>query len=340
MEWFYEKNGAQAGPVSVDALKGLIASGEIEIQNLIWRQGMADWAPYSSVFEAPGEAIDCPTCGAKVLPEQLIPAGDRQVCPNCRDNYAQGLKEGVTTTAGLSGGRGTGGMTPNSELRAMARASLSGNWGTAVASLLILGVLWFVTVLLSFVPVVGTLVQWLLYGPFMLGFIGLFVAISRQEQAEVGLIFSGFSKFWKACGIYFMVSLITGLVALAAAIPGIIMVIIAFSGNTATPEENPLFLMGLVAAAVPAVIVSLYFYLRYSMVYFIVNDHEEVGVFESLKMSTQMMSGNKMKLFGLGLSFIGWHFLGMLALYIGLLWSYSYMMTAVAAFYDDIGEEV
>ena len=35
MEWFYEKNGTQSGPVSEDALKGLIASGEIQEQNLV-----------------------------------------------------------------------------------------------------------------------------------------------------------------------------------------------------------------------------------------------------------------------------------------------------------------
>ena len=64
MEWFYEKNGAQSGPVSEDALKGLIASGEIQAQNLVWRQGMGDWAPYSTVFPEPGAATGCPTCGA------------------------------------------------------------------------------------------------------------------------------------------------------------------------------------------------------------------------------------------------------------------------------------
>jgi len=110
-------------------LKGLIASGEIQEQNLVWRQGMADWAPYSTVFKVAGAVTGCPTCGAEVSSDQLIPAGDRQVCPNCRDSYAQGLKEGVTSTAALSGGRGTGGMTPNAELRAMGKDALEGQWG-------------------------------------------------------------------------------------------------------------------------------------------------------------------------------------------------------------------
>jgi hypothetical protein len=53
----------------------------------------------------------------------LIPAGARQVCPHCRDTYAQGLKEGVRNPIALVSGRGTGGATPNRELRAMALES-------------------------------------------------------------------------------------------------------------------------------------------------------------------------------------------------------------------------
>ena len=88
MDWFYEKDGSQQGPVSEEALKSLVENGTLAAHNLIWREGMADWAPYHSVFAVAAEAgqgqVSCPTCGASVSAGELIPAGDRKVCPHCQ----------------------------------------------------------------------------------------------------------------------------------------------------------------------------------------------------------------------------------------------------------------
>ncbi|WP_309397833.1 hypothetical protein [Cerasicoccus maritimus] len=44
----------------------------------------------------------CPNCGAVVATNVLIPMGDTQVCPSCRDDYIQRLKEtGTPTTTGM-----------------------------------------------------------------------------------------------------------------------------------------------------------------------------------------------------------------------------------------------
>jgi uncharacterized membrane protein len=53
MEWFYEKNGSQMGPVSEAALRELITSGAIRTSTLVWCEGMSDWASYASVFPEP-----------------------------------------------------------------------------------------------------------------------------------------------------------------------------------------------------------------------------------------------------------------------------------------------
>ncbi|MGJ8652743.1 MAG: DUF975 family protein [Opitutaceae bacterium] len=335
MEWFYEKNGAQSGPVSEEELKGLIASGELQKENLVWRQGMSDWAPYSTLFELTGSMTGCPTCGVEVSSDQLIPAGDRQVCPNCRDSYAQGLKEGVTSTASLSGGRGTGGMTPNPDLRAMGKDALSGQWGMAVVVTLVFMLMQQVV---AFIPFIGALIQWVIVGPLTIGFSRAFLNIHRGQPADVGALFSAFDQFWRGFGIYFMTNLIVGLSAMAAAIPGGILVIVTMSSGGAY-EENPLFIIGMIAAAIPAMIVGYYMFLRYALVYFIASDHPELGVFEVLESSKQMMDGHKKKLFWLYFSYIPWFILGFLALLVGLLWSMTYLYAGLAAFYDDLGEE-
>ena len=52
-----------------------------------------------------------------------------------------------------------------------------------------------------------------------------------------------------------------------------------------------------------------------------------------------MMKGHKFDLFFLHLSFIGWFFLSIFTLGIGLLWIMPYMLTAQAAFYQDVKKE-
>ena len=74
----------------------------------------------------------------------------------------------------------------------------------------------------------------------------------------------------------------------------------------------------------------------YSMAYFIKVDHPEYTPTQALDESKRIMDGNKMKLFMLDLSFIGWLILGSLTFGIGTLWVTPYMKAAHAEFYRDI----
>lgn len=77
----------------------------------------------------------------------------------------------------------------------------------------------------------------------------------------------------------------------------------------------------------------------YSMAYFIKIDHPEYTATQALDESQKIMKGNKMKLFLLDLSFIGWIILGALCFGIGTLWVTAYMEAAHAEFYRDINGE-
>lgn len=74
----------------------------------------------------------------------------------------------------------------------------------------------------------------------------------------------------------------------------------------------------------------------YAMVPFILADNPEMRPSETLKMSKEMMRGNKWRLFCLNFSFIGWMFLCVFTLGIGNLWLRPYMNAAVADFYREI----
>lgn len=48
-EWHYAKNGQQFGPINTTQLKQLAAEGQLAPTDMIWKEGMAEWAPAGSV---------------------------------------------------------------------------------------------------------------------------------------------------------------------------------------------------------------------------------------------------------------------------------------------------
>ncbi|MEM8999063.1 MAG: SPFH domain-containing protein [Bacteroidota bacterium] len=49
--YYYAVNGTQQGPVAFDQLKALFANRTINRESLVWKQGMANWAPLQDVEE-------------------------------------------------------------------------------------------------------------------------------------------------------------------------------------------------------------------------------------------------------------------------------------------------
>ena len=77
----------------------------------------------------------------------------------------------------------------------------------------------------------------------------------------------------------------------------------------------------------------------YAMSPYILEENPELSANEAIDRSRAMMKGHKFDLFWLYLSFIGWGFLCIFTLGIGLLWLMPYMQTAEAAFYEDVKAE-
>jgi hypothetical protein len=51
MQWYYSKNSAQLGPITLDELKAKLASGEVAPSDVVWREGMQDWRPAGTLPE-------------------------------------------------------------------------------------------------------------------------------------------------------------------------------------------------------------------------------------------------------------------------------------------------
>ena len=50
-EWYYTSAGQQSGPVPLERLKELVYNGTLKARDLVWKQGMSQWNPLSSVPE-------------------------------------------------------------------------------------------------------------------------------------------------------------------------------------------------------------------------------------------------------------------------------------------------
>lgn len=77
----------------------------------------------------------------------------------------------------------------------------------------------------------------------------------------------------------------------------------------------------------------------YAMTPYILAEHPEYGALEAIRMSKEMMRGNKMRLFILNLSFIGWILLSILTCGLGMLAVTPYMQAANAAFYREVSAQ-
>lgn len=83
---------------------------------------------------------------------------------------------------------------------------------------------------------------------------------------------------------------------------------------------------------IPGIIASY----SYALVPYLLAENPNLTPAEALERSKQMMDGNRMRLFCLHLSFIGWDILAILTLGIGHLWLHPYKEAANAAFYRDL----
>lgn len=50
-QWFYVEGGERRGPVSEEDLAGLLQSGRLGVDSLVWTQGMGDWKPVSGIAD-------------------------------------------------------------------------------------------------------------------------------------------------------------------------------------------------------------------------------------------------------------------------------------------------
>lgn len=228
----------------------------------------------------------------------------------------------------------------SAELKASAKEHMFGRYGSAVgAYLLVTFLTGFVTLSVSSlsgntVSVFATLIHYtllfavsVLTGLLSSGTAYFYLKIVTGHRATVNDIFAGFRMYSdKALMIQAWITLITYIGSLPEYI-----VLYRLSGR---PDNSGLTLYGL--CMLLSGVVSLMLELFYAPAFFLMHDFPQYSATELLAMSRKLMSGNKMRLFYIYLSYIPLLLLGILSCGIALLWIIPYMNATLAEFYMDI----
>ncbi len=203
-------------------------------------------------------------------------------------------------------------MGINQTYKNRALASLEGKWGTACIATLILalisgGISTAVTLPFGSDSPTGMGLNgiWsLLCLPLEWGFTVYFLNLIRHEDIRLERMFEGYKDFVRVFLAYFLMML--------AAIIGFCLFII------------------------PGIIIAL----GTCMMPYILKDDKEISALDALMKSWQITRGHKMKLFWLGLSFIGWIILSLMTLGIGFFLLAPYWEATYAHYYEDIKDNV
>lgn len=221
-------------------------------------------------------------------------------------------------------------LSTNATLRAKARESLSGRWAMAVVATIVYMAIamtitspasisynrfltdlqnapslfagpFFEGTLWSTLSTMSFLACVFVAWPLAYGYITTFITTVRDNsEFEINGIFSGFGNYTKVFSTMLLMNVYVGLWSCLLFVPGVIK---SYS---------------------------------YAMTPYILAENPGIGADEAICKSMKMMDGQKMDLFLLDLSFLGWLVLACLTCGVGLLWLMPYMNSARAAFYLDL----
>src|SRR2546421_5561919 len=107
MEWYYVEAGQRVGPLSPEQFEQAVSGGKIAPHTLVWKEGLAEWQPYSAVFPsaspvAPpvlGSVAACAECGRTFPPTEMTFYQNSYVCAGCKRIFFQRIQEGAPMSA-------------------------------------------------------------------------------------------------------------------------------------------------------------------------------------------------------------------------------------------------
>lgn len=228
-----------------------------------------------------------------------------------------------------------------------AKESLRGNWGLAIAGMLLSAAVNFVGNYMSSGLFPGESIPALAMSQVFLFIVSLIGMIFSTGYSYMLLNMSRGRKFGLGDLIYMFRNqpdrvLVAGLVI--SLIDTVLMLPLNYWTIMTSPAAQTLdaqaaWLQTALGLLILGIALGVVFKLPLTLTFYLLADNTEMGGLEALKTSVRLMRGKKWKYFVLQLSFLPLLILSAFTLYIALLWLLPYMQTVDTAFYmDALGE--
>lgn len=228
-----------------------------------------------------------------------------------------------------------------------ARANLTGKWGKGVLlTLIYMAVVWLIRIVGGFIPLVGTIVVYVVTIPLAYGMLASFIRLKRDDNFSYSSMFTdGFNNFKNVWLVIFqtILKLIAPVILLVASMFLIIIGVFLISA-AASSSSDASAILGIaggfltILAYIMMVVAAIWMYIKglyYSLTYYILFDNPNMPAKEIVNLSESMMQGQRANYFILQLIFLGLAFLAAFTCGIGYLFLFPYMHVATIAFYED-----
>lgn len=226
----------------------------------------------------------------------------------------------------------------SSQLKQISRGLMLGKYRNAISILLVSDLIMNTLSLFTSIAststtgfILGLMISFLLvlFGSILyVGECSFYLNIACNQSYQFSDLFSGFKIHPDKTII---LQLIVQLLTLLPLIPAIVLFIITIYTN----EMSICFLLGCLLLILGAGI-SVWIYLRFSQIYYMLLDFPNYSTLELLKLSWKLMKGNVGRLLYLHISFLPIMLAGLLSFGIGLLFVQPYQKMTYSLFYLDL----
>lgn len=227
----------------------------------------------------------------------------------------------------------------SAQLKSLAKGQLLGKYSTTIGAIVLSEVIMLVlsfvlTMFLSTGTAFGLILNYIIRflvglfsGVFAAGSAYIYLNICCKRPVKASDIFYGFTQHPdKALLLQLILSAITS----AALLPSDIISHFFLRTN----QQDYIF--PLCILLIIGSIISVYFSLVFSQVYYLLLDFPDYTVKQILHLGKSIMKGHKARLFYITISFLPLYLLGLLSCGIGILWVMPYVNATMANFYLDL----
>lgn len=222
----------------------------------------------------------------------------------------------------------------SSQLKAISRSALDGNWGLPIAANLLLFAIGFpimfsITFFTNTTTTTGTITS-----EFLTYAVSLFISLFSAGITKMTLNISRKQAYSMKDMLYVFHHnadrfLIVGLViTVISFITGLPVMVMSMNSNIPVSFIIFFFVFDLIISAIIDLFLGLSIYLLL--------DNPEMGAIDSMKESIRLMKGNKGRSLYIDFSFLPLAFLSIFTCYIGFIWLIPYMNMTMTNFYRDI----